>query len=107
MFIGLLPQTDQPHEQKQDPRLNPAFDLIRGSKMLWPTLFFALLGVVVLIDAMPYYAPLQGTAGGKRTLVVVDNMVHFLFPKLIDCQHFILSLFCRMIYRCTPSSFLT
>jgi oligosaccharyltransferase complex subunit beta len=33
-----------------------------------------LLVVVVAVYSMPYYAPLQGDAGGKRTLVLMDNL---------------------------------
>jgi hypothetical protein len=34
-----------------------------------------LLAVVAMIAAMPYQVPLQGIPGGKRTLVLVDDMV--------------------------------
>lgn len=27
------------------------------------------------VASMPYHVPLQGTAGGKRTLVLMDNLV--------------------------------
>lgn len=36
---------------------------------------WALLLIAVGVYSMPYYAPLQGEAGGKRTLVLLDNLV--------------------------------
>ena len=37
-----------------------------------------ILTVLVLAAAMPYNVPLQGLVGGKRTLVLLDDLVIFM-----------------------------
>ena len=36
-----------------------------------------MLLAFVAVTGMPYQVPMQGVAGGKRTLVLVDDMVRF------------------------------
>lgn len=48
--------------------------------MLLPVLF--LLLSFAGVRSMPYQVPLQGLQGGKRTLILLDNMVTMLFA---DC----------------------
>lgn len=43
-----------------------------------------LLCCIQFIFSIPYYVPLQGTVGGKRTLILLDNMVRF-FSILMKC----------------------
>ncbi|RYH30060.1 hypothetical protein EON65_06460 [archaeon] len=40
--------------------------------------FYVVVGLFLLLAqclATPYHAPLQGSAGGKRTLVLMDDLV--------------------------------
>jgi hypothetical protein len=66
---------------------------IRGNTMLVVLLLCALIGAL----AMPYRAPLQGIVGGKRTLVLLDDLVRIhnylnhaqqllIDPLIIDCN---------------------
>jgi Oligosaccharyltransferase 48 kDa subunit beta len=43
-----------------------------------------LVTIFAMITAMPYRVPLQGIPGGKRTLVLLDDMVRlFLFTDFV------------------------
>jgi hypothetical protein len=39
-----------------------------------------ILATYLGVNAMPYQVPLQGLQGGKRILVLLDNMVTFVTP---------------------------
>ena len=56
-----------------------------GCKLTLSAMFFLssiFLLSIVEIGAMPYQVPLQGLMGGKRTLVLLDNMVILLLSML-------------------------
>lgn len=77
-----------------------------SSKML---AVWALLLIAVGVYSMPYYAPLQGEAGGKRTLVLLDNLVSSKFRHLYEFMELTPAptLFLRIIFHLTRCSSLT
>lgn len=61
-----------------------------------PTFIVVLVACLLAVAfAMPYHVPLQGNAGGKRTLVLLDSMV-FLAHIFIA---FVLTIQIRMMLR--------
>ena len=55
-----------------------------GNMWLPLFLFYSLLGPLFMnmVRAMPYNVPLQGLKGGKRTLVLLDDMVSLIVFSL-------------------------
>jgi hypothetical protein len=47
--------------------------------MMFALQTFIILAALAAYYSMPYHAPLQGLVGGKRTLVLLDDLVRIYF----------------------------